>query len=144
MNTNRILVLNGANMNTLGKRDIGALGSKTLSSILEELTSYGASQDTEVICVQSNSEYELIELIQRAEETYVGIIFNPGSFAHYSIGLREALDDSPLPCVEVHLANFFRKPENRSVLAAACRAVVCGFGPASYKAALDGLLYILK
>ena len=144
MSTHRILVLNGANMNTLGKRDTGALGAVTLSSIMEDLTGYGASRDTEITCVQSNSECELIELIQRAEETYEGIIFNPGSFVHYSIGLREALDGSPLPCVEVHLANFFRKPENKSVLAASCRAVVCGFGPASYKAALDGLLYILK
>lgn len=144
MSTHRILVLNGANMNTLGKRDTGALGATTLSDIMKDLTDYGAARDAEVTCVQSNSECELIELIQRAEEAYEGIIFNPGSFVHYSIGLREALDGSSIPCVEVHLANFFRKPDNRSVLAAGCRAVVCGFGPSSYKAALDGLLYILK
>ncbi len=143
MGKHRVLVLNGANMNTLGKRDAGALGTKTLDAIMEDLKSYAAQRDVEAVCVQSNSECELIELIQQAEESYEAILFNPGSFVHYSVGLREAIDGSPLPCFEVHLSNFFRKPENRSVLAVSCRGVVCGFGAESYKAALDGLLHIL-
>jgi len=143
MGDRRVLVLNGANMNTLGKRDTGALGAKTLDVIMKDLADHAAARGVEVTCVQSNSEAELIGAIQEAESAYDGILFNPGSFVHYSIGLREAIDGSPLPCIEVHLSNFFRKPENRSVLAASCRGVVCGFGSESYKAALDSLLYIL-
>lgn len=139
----RILVLNGANMNTLGKRDTGALGENTLDAIMDRLTAYAAERGTGLTCVQSNSERELMELIQSAEQSYEGILFNPGSFGHYSIGLREAIDASLIPCIEVHLANFFRKPENCSVLAASCRGIVCGFGADSYQTALDGLLHIL-
>lgn len=144
MSRHRVLVLNGANMNTLGKRDAGALGENTLDSIMKRLAAYAAGRETELTCVQSNSERELIELIQSAGQLYEGILFNPGSFVHYSIGLKEAIDASDVPCIEVHLANFFRKPENRSVLAASCRGVVCGFGADSYQTALDGLLHLLS
>lgn len=143
MSQHRILVLNGANMNTLGRRDTGALGKLTLDAIMDQLTAYAAARETQLTCVQSNSEQELVELIQSAEESYDGILINPGSFGHYSYSIQEAIGGSELPCIEIHLANFFRKPENHSVLAASCRGIVCGFGPASYQTALDGLLHIL-
>lgn len=139
----RILVLNGANMNTLGKRDAGALGAQTLEDIMADLERYAAQQGVAVECVQSNHEGELIERIQTAAEGFHGIILNPGSFGHYSFGLKEAIDAAGIPCIEVHLANFFRKPENHSVPAASCRGVVCGFGAKSYHVAIDGLLKIL-
>lgn len=138
----RVLVINGANMDLLGKRDPKALGSNTLESIMSELVVYGETIGVDVTSYQSNIEGDIINLMHEAMHTYDGIILNPGSFGHYSIGLKEAIDAMEIPCIEVHLANFFRKPENKSVLAPVCRGLVCGFGKESYKVALDGLVKI--
>ncbi|MEG1857947.1 MAG: type II 3-dehydroquinate dehydratase [Pseudoflavonifractor sp.] len=143
MEKKRILVLNGANMDTLGKRDTGALGCDTLDSIMAELAVYAQAHHVELTCVQSNFEGELIQRLHEADGSADAVILNPGSFVHYARGLQEAISGLPVPCIEVHLANFFRKPENHSVLAVSCRGVVCGFGKASYQVALDGLLRIL-
>ncbi len=144
MSEKKILVINGANMDLLGKRDKSALGTDTLESIMDELIEYGREINVEVEAYQSNLEGELINFLHRAEETYKGVIINPGSFGHYSIGLKEAIEPLHIPCVEVHLANFFRKPENKSVLAPVCSGLICGFGKESYKAALDGIIKIIK
>ncbi len=142
MAAKRVLAINGANMNLLGKRDAKALGNNTLEFIMNELVAYGESIGVEVTHYQSNVEGDIINFMHEAMHTYDGIILNPGSFGHYSIGLKEAIDAMEIPCIEVHLANFFRKPENKSVLASVCRGLVCGFGKESYKVALDGLVKI--
>ncbi len=139
----RVLVINGANMDLLGKRDAKALGNDTLEFIMNDLVEYGESIGIKVTQYQSNSEGDIINLMHVAMHEYDGIIVNPGSFGHYSIGLKEAIDAMEIPCIEVHLANFFRKPENKSVIASVCRGLVCGFGKESYKAALDGLMKII-
>lgn len=143
METKKILVINGANMDLLGKRDAKALGTDTLESIMNELVQYGTSLGVEVTPYQSNVEGDIINLMHEAMHQYDGIIVNPGSFGHYSIGLKEAIDAMQIPCIEVHLANFFRKPENKSVLAPVCRGLVCGFGKESYKVAVDGILKVI-
>ena len=144
MEEKEILVINGVNMDLLGKRDKNALGTDTLETIMAELIEYGKQIGVKVETYQSNFEGELINLLHDAREKYKGVIINPGSFGHYSIGLKEAIDALNIPCVEVHLANFFRKPENRSVLAPVCSGMVCGFGKESYKVALDGIVKVMK
>lgn len=141
--TKRILVINGANMDLLGKRDANALGTDTLDSIMNELVQYGTNLGVEIVSYQSNVEGDIINLMHEAMHQYDGIVVNPGSFGHYSIGLKEAIDAMSIPCIEVHLANFFRKPENKSVLAPVCRGLVCGFGKESYKVAVDGILKVI-
>lgn len=143
MGTKRIFVINGANMDLLGKRDAKALGTDTLESIMDELVQYGISLGVEIVPYQSNVEGDIINRMHEAMYQYDGIIVNPGSFGHYSIGLKEAIDAMDIPCIEVHLANFFRKPENKSVLALVCRGLVCGFGRESYKVAVDGILKVI-
>jgi 3-dehydroquinate dehydratase-2 len=139
----RVLVINGANMDLLGKRDATALGNDTLESIMGEFVDYATKLGVEAVTYQSNSESDIINLMHEAMHTFDGIIINPGSFGHYSIGLKEAIDAFQIPCTEVHLANFFRKPENKSVIASVCRGLVCGYGKESYKVALDGLVKIM-
>lgn len=140
----RVLVVNGANMDLLGKRDVGALGSETLEVIMQELEEYSRSLEVEISCFQSNMEGEVINILHGSGERYDAVIINPGSFGHYSIGIKEALEAVHVPCIEVHLANFFRKQENKSVLVSACNGVVCGFGRGSYKVALDGIIKMMK
>lgn len=139
-----VLVINGANMDLLGVRDQKALGADTLDILMNELIAYGEKNEVQIIPYQSNMEGELINKIHDARSRLDAVIINPGSFGHYSIGLKEALDALPIPCVEVHLANFFRKPENKSVIAPVCSGIVCGFGRESYKVALDGVLKAVK
>lgn len=143
MDFKKVLVVNGANMDILGKRDTDALGSDTLEVIMDELVKYSRELHIELSVFQSNMEGEVINLLHNSGE-YDAVIINPGSFGHYSIGIKEALDAVLIPCIEVHLANFFRKPENKSVLAPVCNGIVCGFGRESYKVALDGIFKILK
>ena len=143
MEAKRVLVINGANMDLLGKRDAKALGTDTLESIMDEFVAYATKLGVEAVTYQSNSESDIINLMHEAMHTFDGIIINPGSFGHYSIGLKEAIDAFQIPCIEVHLANFFRKPENKSVIASVCRGIVCGYGKESYKVALDGLVKIM-
>ena len=143
MDFKKVLVVNGANMDLLGKRDTDALGSDTLETVMEELVEYSRGLHIELSIFQSNMEGEVIQLLHDSG-AYDAVIINPGSFGHYSIGIKEALDAVRVPCIEVHLANFFRKPENKSVLAPVCNGIVCGFGKESYKVALDGIFKILK
>ena len=142
MKEKRILVVNGANMDLLGKRDRNALGTDTLDVLMEELIQYAKEIGADAVPYQSNVEGEIINILHEAMEQYEGVLINPGSFGHYSIGLKEAIDALPVPCIEVHLANFYRKPENHSVLAPVCTGLVCGFGRETYKAALDNILRI--
>ena len=140
----KVFVLNGANMDLLGKRDEKALGTDTLDMLMNELMEYGEENDAEVTTYQSNIEGELLNQLHDARGIYDAVLINPGSFGHYSIGLKEAIDALTIPCIEIHLANFFRKPENKSVIAPVCQGLVCGFGRDSYKVALDGALKLVR
>lgn len=144
MKLKKVLIVNGANMDLLGKRDTGALGTDTLETVMGELEEYTRDLHIEISNFQSNMEGEVINLLHECGAQYDAVIINPGSFGHYSIGIKEALDAVKVPCIEVHLANFFRKPENKSVLAPVCDGIVCGFGRDSYKVALDGILKMLN
>lgn len=138
----QILVLNGPNLNLLGRREPEVYGSDTLDDILAELTELARSRDTELRTVQSNHEGALVDALHDACGWADGVIFNPGAFTHYSIALRDAVVSCELPVVETHLSNVHTRESFRhhSVLSAVCLGVVLGFGKHSYFAALDALV----
>jgi 3-dehydroquinate dehydratase-2 len=142
----KILVINGPNLNMLGKRNKAYYGDKTLPRIDALLKKEGKSLGADVVSFQSNSEGELIDCIQKNSSQAAGIIINPGALTHYGLSLRDALIDSGLPVVEVHLSNIYAREEWRakSVIAPIARGQISGFGWRSYIAALQILVDELK
>ncbi len=143
---NKLLVINGPNLNMLGTRDKGIYGSMTLDRINEEIEKEAQRIGIEVHFFQSNYEGELVTKVQQALNNYEGIIINPGAYGHYSIALRDAIEDVGLPCIEVHISNIFSRDEFRrhSVISAVCRGQICGFGYKGYILALNGIIDMLK
>ena len=142
----KILVINGPNLNMLGKRNKAYYGDKTLPQIDALLKKEGKNLGTDVVSFQSNIEGELIDCIQKNSSQAAGIIINPGALTHYGLSLRDALVDSGLPVVEVHLSNIYAREEWRakSVMAPIARGQISGFGWRSYIAALQILVDELK
>lgn len=141
----RIAVLNGPNLNLLGRREPALYGRATLAEIEAHLQEVAAELGVELACEQHNGEGELIDAIHRFGEWADGALINAGAYTHTSLALRDAFTAVGLPFVEVHLTNIHaREPERRhSMLASAARAVVAGFGPVSYELALRGLVATL-
>jgi 3-dehydroquinate dehydratase-2 len=142
----KILVINGPNLNMLGKRNKAYYGDKTLPQIDALLKKEGKGLGADVVSFQSNSEGELIDCIQKNSSQAAGIIINPGALTHYGLSLRDALIDSGLPVVEVHLSNIYAREEWRakSVIAPIARGQISGFGWRVYVAAIRILVGELK
>ena len=135
-----ILVINGPNLNLLGKREPRLYGATTLEEIQRMLDQSARDLGVDLACFQSNAEHELIDRIHQAgEEGVDGIIINPGAYTHTSIALRDALLGVAIPYVEVHLSNIHaREPFRRhSYLSDHAAGVISGLGARSYLYALN-------
>lgn len=142
----RIIVIHGPNLNLLGKRDKLIYGEKTLDEINELIEQHATELDTEVTIVQANSEGDLVDFIQKESGGADGIIINAGALTHYGLSLRDALSDTNLPVVEVHLSNIYAREEfrQRSVIAPIAKGQVTGLGWRGYIAALRTLVAELR
>ena len=140
------LVLNGPNINILGRRLPGIYGTKTLDEINQELSSRAQLLGVEVGFYQSNSEGQIIDCIQGHWGKIQGIIINPGALTTYGYALKDALIDAAVPVIEVHLSNLFNREEWRrhSIISDITLGQIAGFGWRSYTAALDILAGIIK
>jgi len=138
----RILVINGPNLNMLGKREAKHYGTDTLEAIEQALIKKGNELDCELVFFQSNHEGGIIDFIQEKADAADGILINPGALTHYGYSLHDALVDSGLPVVEVHLSNIHAREEWRriSVIADVAIRQVAGFKAKSYLLGLEALV----
>ena len=138
----QVLVIHGPNLQLLGRRRPDIYGTADLASINRELQSLAKRRGARLTIVQSNHEGELVELIGAGKSRYDALVINPAAYTHTSVAIRDAIEGSGIPAVEVHLSNIYaREPfRHQSLIAPVCRGQVCGFGPASYRLGLEAAL----
>ena len=136
----KILIVNGPNLDTLGRRETGLYGTKTLEGLQAELTDYCEFEGVDVEFFQSSIEGEIVNAMNFTDAD--GIVLNAGAYTHYSIAIRDAVKACGLPVVEVHITNIFDREDfrNRSLISAVAAGTVSGFGFNSYKLAISALL----
>ena len=138
----KILVINGPNLNNLGRRDPGHYGSVTLAEIERDVSAKADDLGVEVAFFQSNHEGDIVDFIQKAADESDGVIINAGALTHYGLSMRDALTDARLPIVEVHLSNIHARDEYRrhSVIADMAVGQIAGLGWRGY---LYGLYFLV-
>ena len=133
----KIQIINGPNLNLLGRREPGVYGSRSFEEYLSELRAQ--YPEVQLDYFQSNHEGDLIDCIHSCGFKADGIILNAGAYTHTSVALHDALRAVEAPAVEVHISNVHTREEFRhhSLISAACRGVICGFGLDSYRLAVE-------
>ncbi len=140
-----IHVLNGPNLNLLGRREPNIYGAVTLAEIERRLQEHAKRAGAALTFRQSNNEGELVTWIQEAGLAGAAVVINAGAYTHTSVALRDAIGGSGAPTIEIHISNVYAREAFRhhSMLAPVCVGVICGFGAQSYLLGLDALLPIL-
>lgn len=136
----KIQIINGPNLNLLGKREPGIYGSRGFESYLEELRQ--SYPDVQIDYMQSNHEGDLIDCIHRVGFEYDGIVLNAGAYTHTSVALLDAIKAVTTPVIEVHISNVHQREEfrHKSMISAGCKGVICGFGLDSYRLGIAALV----
>ncbi|MEZ2130334.1 MULTISPECIES: type II 3-dehydroquinate dehydratase [unclassified Sinorhizobium] len=144
--TQTIFVLNGPNLNTLGKREPGIYGGKTLKDIEADCRMAGQELGFDIDFRQSNHEGVLVDWLHEADDRAIGVAINPGAYGHTSIALHDAIRAISIPVVELHISNIHAREEfrHKSMIAPAAKGMICGFGPYSYILALNALKNITR
>ena len=140
----KILVINGPNLEMLGKRDKSKYGDFSLESLYILLEKEASQLNCEIEFFQSNLEGELINKINGLDESYSGIIINPGGLTHTSVSLHDSLEIKNFPKIEVHISNIYSREEFRqkSIIAHACTSSIIGMGSEGYLYALRHIVSI--
>ena len=138
----KILVIHGPNLQLLGARQPAIYGTANLNAINQELKRVASQRGAILTIAQSNHEGQIVEMIGNARGRYDAIIINPAAYTHTSIAIRDAIEAANVPTVEVHLSNIYaREPfRQHSLIAPVCRGQICGFGPGSYRLAMEAAL----
>jgi 3-dehydroquinate dehydratase II len=141
-----IYVLNGPNLNMLGKREPALYGAGTLADIEALCAERGKALGLDIEFRQDNREGVLVDWIQEAGDKAVGIVLNAGAYTHTSIAIHDALRSAAIPVIEVHLSNIFARESFRhhSYVSPVAKGVICGLGPHGYTLAIDALAEIVK
>ena len=140
----KIEIINGPNINLLGKREPNIYGDLTLENINKEISNYGEELNLETFFFQSNIEGEIVNKIQASDKSD-GIIINAAAFTHTSVAIHDALKSLDLPKIEVHISNIYKREEfrHKSLISNVVDGIICGLGANSYKLAMKGIKNIL-
>ena len=137
----KLLIINGPNLNLLGKRETSVYGNVTFGEYLRKLRKQ--FPDVEIDCFQSNVEGEIINTMQKVDLLYDGVIINAGGYSHTSVSIGDAVKAIDTPVVEVHISNVYQREEYRhkSLIAPGAKGIILGFGMESYRLAVESFLF---
>ncbi len=143
---NKIIILNGPNLNLLGEREKEKYGNVTLENIENNCKEFAKKNDIELSLFQSNIEGELVEQIQKARKECHGLIINAGGYTHTSVAIHDALKILKMPIIELHITNIYNREEfrHKSLISKIATSVLCGFGTEGYIMALQAMKAYLK
>ncbi|MCD6311186.1 MAG: type II 3-dehydroquinate dehydratase [Elusimicrobia bacterium] len=138
----KIIVINGPNMDKLGKRDTSVYGEETLPEINKKISALAEELGAEVTFYQSASEGGIVSEIGNSDEKYDGAVINPAAYTHTSVAIRDAIEAAKIPFAEVHMSNIYAREDfrSKSMTAPVCTGQISGFGSDSYLLALRGLI----
>ena len=143
---NKIIILNGPNLNLLGEREKEKYGNVTLKTIENDCNDFGKKNNIAISFFQSNIEGELVEKIQKIRKDYDGVIINAGGYTHTSVAILDALLAVKKPTIELHITNIYKREEfrHKSLISKAADGIICGLGVEGYIMALNGIKNLIK
>ena len=143
---NKIIILNGPNLNLLGEREKSQYGNFTLKDIEKSCNNYSSQNNINLSLFQSNIEGELVEQIQNSRNSQDGLIVNAGGYTHTSVAIHDALKILKIPIIELHISNIYNREEfrHKSLISKVAKAVICGFGTDGYIMSLQAMNKFLK
>ena len=138
---NKIIILNGPNLNLLGEREKDQYGSYTLKDIEKMCNEYSNQNDIKLSLFQSNIEGELVDKIQNSRDNQDGLIINAGGYTHTSVAIHDALKILKIPIIELHISNIYNREEfrHKSLISNVAKGVICGFGVNGYLMSLQAM-----
>ena len=138
---NKIIILNGPNLNLLGEREKNQYGNSTLKDIENKCNDYAINNDIDLTLFQSNIEGELVDQIQHSRDNQDGLIINAGGYTHTSVAIHDALKILKIPIIELHISNIYNREEfrHKSLISKVAKGVVCGFGIDGYLMSLQAM-----
>ena len=144
--TQKIIILNGPNLNLLGEREKEKYGKTTLSDIENKCKKFALKNNINLSLFQSNLEGEIVEIIQNARKDQNGLIINAGGYTHTSVAIHDALKILKMPIIELHISNIYNREEfrHKSLISKVAKGIICGFGSNGYIMALNAMLRYLK
>ena len=142
----KIIILNGPNLNLLGEREKEKYGNTTLADIQKKCQDFAEKNKIQLSFFQSNIEGELVEEIQKARKDYNGLIINAGGYTHTSVAIHDALKILKIPIIELHITNIYNREEfrHKSLISKVAKSVICGLGTNGYITALNAMKTFLK
>tara|TARA_B100000989_G_scaffold296088_1_gene278520 strand:+ start:10546 stop:10983 length:438 start_codon:yes stop_codon:yes gene_type:complete len=143
---NKIIILNGPNLNLLGEREKNQYGDITLKNIEKNCNDFADQNNIELSLFQSNIEGELVNKIQNSRGSQDGLIINAGGYTHTSVAIHDALKILKIPIIELHISNIYNREEfrHKSLISKVAKAVICGFGTDGYVMSLSAMNKFLK
>ena len=143
---NKIIILNGPNLNLLGEREKKQYGNFTLKDLEKSCNDYADQNNIALTFFQSNIEGELVDQIQTARNNHDGLIINAGGYTHTSVAIHDALKILKIPIIELHISNIYNREEfrHKSLISKIAKGVICGFGTNGYIMSLKAMNKFLE
>ena len=143
---NKIIILNGPNLNLLGEREKDQYGNVTLKDIENNCKNFATENNIKLSFFQSNIEGELVNQIQKSRNEQDGLIINAGGYTHTSVAIHDALKILKIPIIELHISNVYNREEfrHKSLISKVAKGVICGFGADGYLMSLKAINIFLK